>query len=205
MNRYKDRLFHSTFLFLFAAFVLTGCGDDESSGDAGAATATLPSYGRIPDCGDMATTLGDLVSGLTPADDDDELGRYQHDDRYGVNCTWLTPRTQSDNAFEMVKGGSLAVSITVDPQGSSDEKTLRDLGMVYDDPRVEELGGYVVDMGGKLDPGAQLGMIGPQVVVGRVNVSFAAGGLYLQKVEELKVITNDRVIEAAVALHRSLR
>ncbi|CUR44949.1 hypothetical protein SAMN05877962_1044 [Alloalcanivorax xenomutans] len=205
MSRYKDPSFHSAFLFLFAALVLSGCGDDESSGDANTAAATLPAYERIPDCDGLAALLGDLVSGLTPADDDGEPGRYQEDGRYGVNCTWLTPRVRNDNAFEMVKGGSLTVGITVDPRDSSDEKTLRDLGMVYDDARVEALGGYVVDMGGKLDPAAQLGMVGPQVVVGHVNISFAAGGLYLQKVEELRNVTNDRVIEAAVTLHRSLR
>ncbi|MCG6541371.1 hypothetical protein MCB86_14930 [Pseudomonas sp. KSR10] len=77
--------------------------------------------------------------------------------------------------------------------------------MIYDDHRVEDIGGFVVDPSKQLDPDAQLGIVGPQVVVGRVTVTAAAGGIALQKVESMRGITNDQAIEGAVAVHKMLR
>ncbi|MBB1061734.1 lytic murein transglycosylase [Marilutibacter spongiae] len=199
-----------------AGVVLTACALCACGADAPDAAPTAralspeeaPSFEALPDCDEMALLLGGLVDGLVPADGA-ESGQGKHGDSYtyGVSCTWLTPRTRSDNAFEAVKGGSLAVGITVSelPRDPDDEAIMRGMGMVFDDPRAEAIGGYVVTMDRSFDPAAPLGIVGPQVVIGPTTIIATAGGLYLGEVEELAPITNDRAIGASVALYEAIR
>ena len=111
---------------------------------------------------------------------------------------------QNADISQQVKGGGLSIGISVD-ETPSDEQMLRKMGMVHDDARAEDIGGFVVDVSERMDPSAQLGIIGPQVVVGRVTVTATAAGIALQKVESMEYITNDQAIEAAIAIHRMLR
>ncbi len=196
---------------LLLACAMTACGKD--SPDAVQATTRLapeaPSLEALPDCDEMASLLGGLVDGLVPVDDS-ESGQGKHRDGaiYGVGCTWMTPRTRSDNIFEAVKGGSLTVGITVSelPQDPvEDEAIMRGMGMVFDDPRAKAVGGYVVTLDSSFDPAAPLGIVGPQVLIGPTTIVFAAGGLYLGEVEELATITNDRAIGTSVALYEAIR
>lgn len=181
----------------------SGCDDDSGPGSGPQAGYVVPSLEQLPDCGRIATTLGPLIEGLVLVAEEGD-GRYDNVTVYGVSCTWLSQELTSGNVFEMVKGGGLSVGISVD-EVPSDEEMLRQMGMVYDDPRVKEIGGFIVDVSKKLDPSEQLSIVGPQVVVGRVTIIAAAGGIALQKVESMQGITNDQAIQSAVALHKSLR
>lgn len=188
---------------LALALVTGGCDDDGDPGADPSADYVPPTLEQLPNCNQIGATLGPVIDGLVLVDEEDG-GRYDNVNVYGINCTWLSKETQSGNAFEMVKGGGLAIAISVDPE-PSDAMLLRQMGMIYDDHRVEDIGGFVVDPSKQLDPAAQLGIVGPQVVVGRVTVTAAAGGIALQKVESMRGITNDQAIEGAVAVHKMLR
>ncbi len=188
---------------LALALVTGGCDDDSEPASDPSAGYVPPTLEQLPNCNQIAATLGPMVEGLVLVDEEDG-GRYNNVSVYGIGCTWLSQETQSGNAFEVVKGGSMAIGITID-QEPQDATLLRQMGMVYDDHRVEEIGGFVVDPSKQMDPAAQLGIIGPQVVVGRVTVTTAAGGIVLQKVESMRGITNDQAIEGAVAVHNMLR
>lgn len=188
---------------LALALVISGCDDDSGPGAGPQAGYVVPTLEQLPGCDRIAATLGPLVEGLVPAEEEGD-GRYDNVSVYGVSCTWLSEEMTSGNAFEIVKGGGLSVGISVD-EVPPDEAMLRQMGMVYDDPRAEEIGGFVVDMSKKLVPSEQLGIVGPQVVVGRVTIIAAAGGIALQKVESMQGITNDQAIQSAIALHEALR
>ncbi|GAB3345499.1 lytic murein transglycosylase [Marilutibacter aestuarii] len=196
---------------MLTACTMCACGADSpgAAPTAGALSPRAPSLEALPDCDEMAALLGGLVDGLVPVDDA-ESGQGKHRDGaiYGVGCTWLTPRAKSDSVFEAVKGGSLAVGITVsnlpaDP--ADDEAVMREMGMIFDDPRAEAVGGYVVTLDSAFDPAAPLGIMGPQLVIGPTTIIITAGGLYLGEVEELAPITNDRAIDASVALYEAIR
>lgn len=188
---------------LVLALATSGCDDEGAPGSDPSAGYVPPTLEQLPDCNKIAATLGPIVDGLVLVEEEDG-GRYDNVSVYGIGCTWLSKEMQTGNAFEMVKGGGLAIGITID-QEPQDATLLRQMGMVYDDHRVEEIGGFVVDLSKQMDPAAQLGIIGPQVVVGRVTVTTAAGGIVLQKVESMQGITNDQAIEGAVAVHNMLR
>jgi hypothetical protein len=188
---------------LALALVTSGCDDEGDPGADPSAGYVPPTLEQLPNCNQIAATLEPMVDALVLVGEEDG-GRYDNVSVYGIGCTWLSQETQSGNVFEVVKGGSLAVGITVD-QEPSDDQLLRQMGMVYDDHRVEEIGGFVIDLSKQMDPAAQLSIIGPQVVVGRVTVTAGAGGIALQKVESMQGITNDQAIEGAVAVHKMLR
>lgn len=201
----KRGIFNFIVVFLLAGLLpIVGCGESRENGGAMKnLSSSLPEYRDIPDCEGMAKILVGIVSGLTPSDDD-ELGRYQNDRGYGVSCVWLSPSATDASPFEAVKGGSFGVTLNVDQEENFDENQLRKLGMIYDDPRIQSIGGYIVDLGKGFDPAGQVGSTGPLVVVGHVSISFSATGLYLQNVDEMRAITNDRAITGAVKLHRFL-
>lgn len=188
---------------LALALVTSGCDGDGDPGADASAGYVPPTLEQLPNCNQIGVTLGPMIDGLALVDEEDG-GRYDNVSVYGISCTWLSKEMQSGNAFEMVKGGGLSIGISVDPE-PSDAKLLRQIGMIYDDHRVEDIGGFVVDPSKQLDPAAQLGIVGPQVVVGKVTVIAAAGGIALQKVESMQGITNDQAIEGAVAVHKMLR
>ncbi len=189
-------------LLLLALFT-SGCDDESDPGSDPSTGYVPPSLEQLPDCDTIAATLGPMVEGMKLVEEEGG-GRYDNVSVYGIGCTWLSPEMQSGNAFEMVKGGGLTIAISVD-QEPSDATLLRQMGMVYDDHRVEDIGGFVIDLSKQLDPAAQLSIIGPQVVVGRVTITVAAGGVALQKVESMQGITNDQAIRGAVAVHNMLR
>lgn len=198
-----------TSLVLLLACGLGGCGDEAGSGgqaDPDAeAVVWAPSLDALPDCDEMPALLGGLVDGLIPVDDEENgQSKYRNGPVHGVSCAWLTPKAKSESPFEAINGGSFAVSITVDER-PNDEAVLRQMGLVVDDPRVEAIGGYVVSMDKSFDPSEPLGMVGPQVIVGRTTVVINGGGVYLQRVEELAPITNGRAIGASVDLYKALR
>ncbi|MCQ4257900.1 lytic murein transglycosylase [Stutzerimonas stutzeri] len=185
------------------ALAISGCDGDSSADSGSSAGYVPPTLEQVPTCNQIAATLGPMVDGLVLVEQEDG-GRYDNETVYGISCTWLSQETQSGNVFDTVKGGSLTLGLSVDPE-PSDVELLRQMGMVYDDERVEAIGGFVLDISRQLDPAAQLGIVGPQVVVGRVTITTAAGGIALQKVESLRGITNDLAIAGSVAVHKMLR
>ncbi|WP_454913987.1 lytic murein transglycosylase [Stutzerimonas chloritidismutans] len=191
------------FVLLSFALAASGCSEEEGTASISKAANAAPTLEQLPKCERIAARLTPLLDGLALVDQDDG-GRYDNVTVYGISCSWLSQEMQSGDISQQVKGGGLSIAISVD-ETPSDEQMLRKLGMVHDDPRVEDIGGFVVDVSKRMDPSAQLGIVGPQVVVGRVTVTATAAGIALQKVESMQHITNDQAIEAAIAIHRMLR
>ncbi|MEZ3186567.1 lytic murein transglycosylase [Stutzerimonas xanthomarina] len=191
------------FVLLSLALAASGCSEEEGSASIPKAANAAPTLEQLPKCERIAARLTPLLDGLTLVDQDDG-GRYDNVTVYGISCSWLSREMQNADISQQVKGGGLSIGISVD-ETPSDEQMLRKMGMVHDDARAEDIGGFVVDVSERMDPSAQLGIIGPQVVVGRVTVTATAAGIALQKVESMEYITNDQAIEAAIAIHRMLR
>lgn len=190
--------------------VTAGCTAEQAAAATASATSApgwLPAD-QMPTCQQLTATLGPLVSDLvlTPSDGANGVapdGRVDHPDYYGVSCTWFTKKALS-SSVESFKEGGFGLDVRVDLKHPQQEAGLRSIGLVFDDPRAKAIGGFVIAEH-DADPGEQIGVAGPVVVVGNVSVGTTSVGLYLQKVESLKAITNDRAIEAAVAVHRSLK
>lgn len=162
-----------------------------------------PQMEDLPECDEIAAILGDLITDMVPAGEKNSRNHFNNVTAYGVECTWLTQDSLSDDPLTKINTASFGVGITID-ENTLKEAPLREMGMVYDDHRAEEIGGFVVYMGGNLDPREPLGTVGPQVVVGKITVTSAATGELLQREGSSRRVTNDQAIEAAVTLHKSL-
>lgn len=121
----------------------------------------------------------------------------------GVSCAWVTEEALSGNSFEAIKASGVAVQVIVEEDPLT-EADYRQLGMIVEDQRAANIHGLLVVPGGELDLAEPLSIIGPAVVVGRVYIGFAAGGVYLGRSGGVKTLTNDSAVEAAVALHKAL-
>lgn len=194
---------------LLLACALQACGEgaappEGAASEAARAASPPPAFEALPDCNEMSSLLGGLVDGLIPVTDDSGAqGKHRDGALYGVGCNWLTPPMPSERPFEVVRGGTLAVGITVGGT-TQDEAALRRMELVYDDPRAAAIGGYVV-MGKPLDLNAPLGVPGPLLIVGETTISVAGSGVYLQPSGELAPITLDRAIAVSVGLYRALQ
>jgi len=167
-------------VLLSLALTANGCSEEEGSASIPKAANAAPTLEQLPKCERIAARLTPLLDGLAQVDLDDG-GRYDNLTVYGISCSWLSREMQNADISQQVKGGGLSIAIFVD-ETPSDEQMLRKLGMVHDDARAEDIGGFVVDVSKRMDPSAQLGIIGPQVVVGRVTVTATAAGIAPQKV-----------------------
>lgn len=202
MGKFRILKLFNVGCLLAGMLIVIACGESrETNTEKKVLSSSPPNYSDIPNCAGMGKILADLVGGLTPSDDD-ELGRYRNDTGYGVTCVWLSKNATDSSPFKVVKGGSFAVTLNIGQKENFDENELRKLGMIYDDPRIQRIGGYIVDIGKDFDLADQVGSAGPLVVLGTMTISFNATGLYLQKVEEMGPITNERAIAGVVKLHK---
>lgn len=190
-----------------------GCtADQAAAATAETATRTVKSSllvaDQLPDCPQVAAAVGSLVSDwvLTPSDGSNGVepdGTFDAGDSYGVSCTWFTKNALSSD-LEMMKEGGFGITISVDRSHPQKEEDLRSVDLVFDDPRAQAIGGFVIgEPTMALDE--QIKMPGPEVVVGNIRVGTISVGLALQKIEAHRRITNDRAIDAAVAVHKILR
>lgn len=188
---------------LALALMVAGCGADTSAlADAPAARA-LPSPADLPSCGSIAAVTGGFLD-QWKLEDDNHWGS-EAERKYGLSCGWLSPRLLSDNPFEAVKGGSFGITVMVDFDMQS-EADARSIGWVVEDPAVEAIGGHLVFPAGRLDFGKQLGIVGPQVVVGKVAVGAVhAGPMALARAEEARSMTNRRAVDTAIEIHKLMR
>lgn len=188
---------------------LASCGADTDGGTNAAApadpaTGMFPSPADLPDCQRIQAAAGAFLTGWALVDDSGPWGSVA-DRKHGISCTWLSPRSQSDNAFDMVQGASFGVMVIadLDMQSKSD---LQSIGWAVEDPAVDALGGYIAFPGGALDFDKQLRPVGPQVIVGKVSVGLAQAGVMLvNDIEEGRPMTNRRAVDIAIAVQELVR
>ena len=131
--------------------------------------------------------------------------RSDDEDNYGVECTWLSPRAQSDNPAEMIQAASFGVMISVQSYTLT-EPEVRSIGWVVEDPAVEDAGAFLVFPSGRLDFDKTLRVVGPQVVKDKVTVSLAQTGvMVVNEIDEGQPMTNRRAVDTALAVHRLIR
>lgn len=187
------------------ALLLAGCSGDLDSPAAAASGGGMPPASALPDCDDVAALTDGFVEGWLLAKDS---GPWQHNnDRYhsyGVECSWLSPRTQSGNVAEMMQGAAFSVLINVHPARQT-EAEARSTGMVVDDRAVEDIGAYLV-FPGHLEFDKPVGAIAPDVVKGKISIAIGQSGMMLvNEIDEGKPMTNRRAVDTAVAVHRLIR
>ena len=186
---------------LCAALLALAACDQAPDPTAPAATRAMPSRDALPDCDQVQATFEGQLAGWKPAQG---TGPWENEMRnsYGLDCSWISPQLQADSAFDIVQGAALMVRINVDP-GALTAAELRPIGMLVDDPAVEASGGVLVYPGGRLDFAAPLGMVGPEVLIGRVGVSVGKSGIMLvNETHETASITHRRAVDVALAVHR---
>ena len=168
------------------------------------ATDTLPSPADLPDCQRIRGTAGGFLDGWALDGESGPWGSVA-DRKHGITCTWLSPRSQSDNAIEVVQGASFGVMIVADLDMQS-KNDVQSIGWVVEDPAVEALGGHIAFPGGGLDFDKQLRPVGPQVVVGKVSVGLSQTGVMLvNDIEEGRPMTNRRAVDIAIAVQELIK
>ena len=191
---------HRAAIVCTALLALAAC-DQAPDPSAPGATHAMPSRDALPDCDQVQAAFEGQLAGWTPAQG---TGPWENAMRnsYGMDCSWISPQLQAESAFDIVQGAALMVRINVDP-GALTAAELRQIGMVVDDPAVEEADGVLVYPGARLDFAAPLGMVAPEVLIHRVGVTVGKSGVMLvNETRETASITHRRAVDVALAVHR---
>jgi hypothetical protein len=179
--------------------------DPESGADV--VVGTFPSLENMPECEEIHQLLGDAVAELSPVPEEELDNTFEDALRYGFGCAWFSEEVvdpESTDVFDYFQDAAgISFGITIDHQ-LGDKESLSDMGWVAEDPRLDDVGGYIVTMGQEFDPSEPLGSISPQVVIGQATFTFSAMGVMLGDAESLSHLTNDWAVDASLQLYKEL-
>lgn len=156
---------------------------------------------RLPKCADIRAlpTVSAMISGLRQLPDGDTWETLNG----GVPtlmCNWGTEALVNGGTDLQAHGVlGVLVSIRTEFQMTPEDGALA--GMRFEDPRVDSLGGWVL-ASPNLDLTDRLGPLGPQVIIGDIEVAVGATGQYLAKADAFAHITSDMAVQAGLEIPR---